>query len=182
MVQRTGTRLHRRMRVHMSTWVQPNGQSLGTYMRQTVGDAAAAKLGGRVPQALVSAARDRLAPSLPPAPVEPPDPALTSTPHVVLTQARQKHREASAATAEMSARHAAVMRLGGAVASQERCLNQLSLRLGHTASPVPAHRNGRGAVDVGRLIWQAEDYIDAVEELGARPRRLPSWSSRGGPR
>ncbi len=62
----------------------------------------------------------------------------------------------------------------------------LGQRLGQGTSPIPAHfpeqipvqRDGHGDGDAGWLVWQAEDAIDAVEELGARPRRLPSWSTR----
>ncbi|GIH05342.1 hypothetical protein Rhe02_34090 [Rhizocola hellebori] len=177
-VQRAGARMHRRMRLHPSSWAQQSGPSVGAMVRGAVVEAAAGKLAGRVPQALVSAAQDRLAPAVTPAASgEPAGQVATSSPQEALALAWALHQQAVAAASAISMPDSVATRLRVAIACQERHLQTLRQRLGQTAA-VPAQRDGWGTADAARLVWQAEEAIDTVEDAGAQPRRLPEWSTR----
>jgi hypothetical protein len=181
-VLRTGTRMHRRMRLHPSLWARPASQSTGAFVLDTVGKVAAERLTGRVPQALLSAARDRTFASMSPAQSdEPPGTLTTSGPHEALTVAWALHQRAGAASSDTS--DPIGTRLTAALTAQERHLQLLSRRLGEPKPHVPNHPRGEnsggdGFGDAARLLWQAEDAIDAVEETGAQSRRLQAWSTR----
>jgi len=180
-MRRAGERMHRRMRPHPSSWARPDhsaGATLAHEASVQVAERVADRIGGLAPQALLAAGR-RLAPSATVAIEDPPAPMLPADPHEALAQASVLHQRATAAVAAPSTSDPVAARLRMAVAAQERHLADLRRRLGHAPVSVPAAPRGPQPEDAGRLWQQVEDAIDAVEEAGARSRRLPSWSTLG---
>jgi hypothetical protein len=171
-VRRLGCRMHRRMRLHPSTWTRPDAESTRDI---TVG-LVAEQIRSSVPESVMGpsgrggqarSGRD-WAPR-----------AALAGPHVALAQAWTLHRQASAAVAGLSTSDPVAARLRAALAAQAAHLDGLDRRLGQARQPVRAQRGGADLVLASESAWHAEDAIDAAEETGARPRRLSSRSSRG---
>jgi hypothetical protein len=175
---RAGARMQRRMRLHPSSWARPGSQSTGAVVLESTAKVAADRLAGRMPGALVSAARDRLGAAAPPVPGQP-DEAPASDPQEAFARAWTLHRQAAAAASAVAQSDLNAPRLTAALAAQARHLQELGRRLGKLEPSVPAQRyGGGGSTDAGHLFWRAEDAIDVVEDLGAGSRRLTSWSTR----